>query len=95
MDVANVAYERWDTLLRYCYRREHRPDDVSRHGRAWIRSADPCGHLGIAMQLTNIARDAEDWERGPHSADELLAGGGFPLCVTRWVGRFPRPPLRP
>jgi 15-cis-phytoene synthase len=93
MDVANVAYERWDKLLRYCYRVAGTVGLMMCHvigvhaSEALIHAA----HLGIAMQLTNIARDVrEDWERGRlYLPDELLARSGFPV-LRRALGQpFP------
>jgi len=80
MDVHDTPYPDSDALLRYCYRVAgtvglmmchvmgvRRPEAVV-HG----------AHLGIAMQLTNIARDVlEDWARGRlYLPDGLLARHG-------------------
>jgi phytoene synthase len=93
MDVANVAYERWDTLLRYCYRVAGTVGLMMCHvmGVRGSEALTHAAHLGIAMQLTNIARDVrEDWERGRlYLPDELLARSGFP-ALRRALGQpFP------
>lgn len=82
MDVASVEYERWDTLLRYCYRVAGTVGLMMCHVMS-VRGSEAlihAAHLGIAMQLTNIARDVlEDWQRGRlYLPDELLAAAGFP-----------------
>jgi phytoene synthase len=62
-----VAYHSWDQLMRYCFR------VAGTVGLMMCRvmgTRDPAAEraaaaLGMAMQLTNIARDvAEDWQRG-------------------------------
>ena len=80
MDARGVTYERWDELIGYCFRVASTvglmmtrvmgcADDV-----AWLRAAD----LGVAMQLTNIARDVgEDARRGRvYLPASLLAEAG-------------------
>ena len=67
MDVAGADYRTAADLLLYCYRAA---GVVGRMmcpalGAADPRALRPAADLGIAMQLTNIARDvAEDWHRG-------------------------------
>jgi len=67
MDAAGTRYRTLDELLLYCHRVAGVVGLMMCHamGVADERSAVHAGHLGIAMQLTNIARDvAEDWSRG-------------------------------
>ncbi len=67
MDAAGTRYRTLDELLLYCHRVAGVVGLMMCHamGVADERAAVPAGHLGIAMQLTNIARDvAEDWSRG-------------------------------
>ena len=67
MDAAGQRYKTFDELLLYCHRVAGVVGLMMCHamGVADDRAAVHAGHLGIAMQLTNIARDvAEDWARG-------------------------------
>jgi len=67
MDAAGTRYRTLDELLLYCHRVAGVVGLMMCHamGVADERAAVHAGHLGIAMQLTNIARDvAEDWSRG-------------------------------
>ena len=59
MDVEGRVYHRFDDTLEYCYRggRRGRADDGTGHGRAATDILDRACDLGIAFQLTNIARD--------------------------------------
>jgi phytoene synthase len=84
MDAAGTAhYATWDDLLLYCFRVAStvglmmtRVMGVSREV-GWMRAAD----LGVAMQLTNIARDVgEDARRGRVY---------LPLSLCREVGLDP------
>ena len=52
----------------------------------------PAAHLGMGMQLSNIARDvAEDWDRGRlYLPEELLAAHGAPGLAKHLGGSFPR-----
>jgi len=84
MDAAGTArYATWDDLLIYCFRVAStvglmmtRVMGVS-HEVGWMRAAD----LGVAMQLTNIARDVgEDARRGRVY---------LPLALCREVGLDP------
>jgi phytoene synthase len=93
MDVQGARYPNVPQLLRYC----HRVAGVVglmmchamgvRRSRALLHAA----HLGIAMQLTNIARDVlEDWERGRlYLPADLLARHGAPRLETALGGRLP------
>ena len=92
MDVEFRRYETVDELLLYCYRVAGTVGLMMCHV---MEVADPralrhAAHLGMAMQLTNIARDVmEDWGRGhiylPDElvsatvADDLWARRGQPL----------------
>jgi phytoene synthase len=80
MDAEGATYERWDQLLRYCFRVASTVGLMMtrvmgyRGDVALLRAAD----LGLAMQLTNIARDVgEDARRGRvYLPAELLAEVG-------------------
>jgi phytoene synthase len=58
-----------------------------RRGEALVHAA----HLGIAMQLTNVARDVrDDWERGRlYLPDEILARHGAGGLARKLGGPFP------
>ncbi len=67
MDAAGTRYRTLDELLVYCHRVAGVVGLMMCHamGVADDRAAVHAGHLGIGMQLTNIARDvAEDWANG-------------------------------
>lgn len=67
MDVRGTRYETADELLLYCHRVAGVVGWMMCHALGVTNDAamTNAGHLGIAMQLTNIARDvAEDWHRG-------------------------------
>ena len=86
MDLVDTRYTSWEDLYRYCFRVASTVGlmmtRVMMEGRApseiradtWLRAAD----LGVAMQLTNIARDVgEDARRGRvYLPDELLFAVG-------------------
>ncbi len=81
MDVEGWRYEGIDDLLLYCYRVAGTVGLMMSHV---MGVSDPgalrhAAHLGIAMQLTNIARDvAEDWERGRlYLPEDLLRHAGI------------------
>jgi phytoene synthase len=87
MDVDGFRYRTWDELLLYCYRVAStvglmmcRVMDV-RDEQALDHAVD----LGIAMQLTNIARDVhEDWQRHRlYIPDALLCEHGLPQLRER------------
>jgi phytoene synthase len=67
MDARGVRYDRTEDLLLYCYRVAG-VVGLMMCSALEVRSEDAkpfAIRLGIAMQLTNIARDvAEDWSRG-------------------------------
>ncbi len=80
MDAAGTRYETIDDLLVYCHRVAGVVGLMMCHalGVCDERALPHAAHLGIAMQLTNIARDvAEDWSR-----DRLY-------LPTDWLGRIP------
>ncbi len=67
MDAAGTRYRTLDELLLYCHRVAGVVGLMMCHamGVADEQAVVHAGHLGVAMQLTNIARDvAEDWSRG-------------------------------
>ncbi|HEY2736659.1 MAG TPA: phytoene/squalene synthase family protein, partial [Polyangiales bacterium] len=84
MDAERVHYHSLDDLLRYAYRVAGTVGLMMCHvmgvrGSSALRHA---AHLGIAMQLTNIARDVgEDWARGRLYLPEalLVQSGGSAL----------------
>ena len=81
MDAAGQRYKTFDDLLLYCHRVAGVVGLMMCHamGVANDRAAVHAGHLGIAMQLTNIARDvAEDWAKGRLYLPIDWLGGGPP-----------------
>lgn len=67
MDASGFEYETWSDLLRYCYRVASTVGLMMCHvmGVRDAAALPHAAHLGVAMQLTNIARDVrEDWHRG-------------------------------
>ncbi|HEX9186750.1 MAG TPA: phytoene/squalene synthase family protein [Vicinamibacteria bacterium] len=76
MDADCRRYETLEDLLLYCYRVAGTVGLMMCHvmGVADPRGLRHAAHLGMAMQLTNIARDVlEDWGRGHvYLPDELL-----------------------
>ena len=67
MDVAGTRYHTESQLLVYCHRVAGVVGLMMCHalGVTDDLAGPPAGRMGIAMQLTNIARDvAEDWNRG-------------------------------
>lgn len=106
MDVEGTAYRTWDDLLDYCFNVAStvglmmtavmgHTAPPERHGEVMARAAD----LGVAMQLTNIARDVgEDARRGRVylPADLLAAHGTSAAEVLRLAasGAPPTPGLR-
>jgi phytoene synthase len=100
MDAESTHYRSWDDLLLYCYRVAGTVGLMMCHllGVSHERARRRAAHLGIAMQLTNIARDvAEDWERGRlYLPDELLAkhgAGGLSEALGRPLPRGALPAL--
>jgi 15-cis-phytoene synthase len=82
MDVEQVAYRNVPELALYAHRVAGVVGLMMCHvmGVRDPRALEHAAHLGIAMQLTNIARDVlEDWQRGRlYLPDELLAAHGAP-----------------
>ena len=67
MDAAGTRYQTLEELLVYCHRVAGVVGLMMCHalGVSNDRAGSHAGQLGIAMQLTNMARDvAEDWGRG-------------------------------
>lgn len=93
MDADRQVYATWDELLLYCYRVAGVVGLMMCHvlgvqERSALRHA---AHLGIGMQLTNIARDVlEDWQRGRlYLPDALLAEVGCGGLFTDLGRPFP------
>ena len=81
MDAAGTRYHTLDELLVYCHRVAGVVGLMMAHalGVSDDRAGVHADHLGIAMQLTNIARDvAEDWGRGRLYLPLGWVGGGPP-----------------
>jgi phytoene synthase len=80
MDAAGTRYATLDELIGYAWRVAGVVGLMMAHvfGVADDGALVHAAHLGIAMQLTNIARDVgEDWTRGRlYLPDELLAAHG-------------------
>lgn len=106
MDARGVCYGSWEELLGYCfnvaatvglmmtYVMGHRMQPA-RRGEVLLRACD----LGVAMQLSNIARDVgEDARRGRvYLPDELLAAHGLDaaqVLALGQAGQQPPPALR-
>lgn len=82
MDAAGVRYRTADELLVYCHRVAGVVGLMMCHalGAADAQALPHADHLGMAMQLTNIARDvAEDW------------GHGRLYVPEQWLAAVPRP----
>jgi phytoene synthase len=102
MDALGHMYSTWDDLLLYCYRVASTVGLMMCHvmGVSSEKALPHAIDLGIAMQLTNIARDVkEDWERDRlYLPDELLGEHGLPR-LREQVGQallpFHRDRLRP
>ena len=96
MDVERVAYRNVPELALYAHRVAGVVGLMMCHvmGVRDPRALEHAAHLGIAMQLTNIARDVlEDWQRGRlYLPDELLAAHGAAGLRERLMpqgGEFP------
>lgn len=93
MDASGARYESFDELLVYC----HRVAGVVGLMMAQVLGARRRGalihaaHLGIAMQLTNVARDVrEDWGLGRlYLPERWLAEAGAPRLRERLGEPFP------
>jgi phytoene synthase len=89
MDSGPVRYQSLPELMVYCYRVAGVVGLMMCHvmgvrDSAALRHA---AHLGMAMQLTNIARDVhEDWQRGrlylPHDILTACGAGDLPALGT-------------
>jgi phytoene synthase len=81
MDLDGVAYPDYPALDLYCWRVAGVVGLMMCHvmGVSDPSALRQAAHLGMAMQLTNIARDvAEDWQRGRlYLPDALLAAHGL------------------
>lgn len=99
MDVDEVRYERLDQLHLYGWRVAGVVGLMMSHvlGVSDDRALVPAAQLGLAMQLTNIARDvAEDWERGRlYLPDELLARHGLAGLADRLGRPLPADAVEP
>lgn len=93
MDALDFRYQSWDQLLLYCYRVASTVGLMMCHvmGVSDGVALRHAAHLGMAMQLTNIARDVqEDWQRGRlYLPSELLARHGVEWLESRLGGSFP------
>ena len=101
MDARGVGYGSWEDLLGYCfnvaatvglmmtYVMGHRMQPA-RRDEVLLRACD----LGVAMQLSNIARDVgEDARRGRvYLPDELLAAHGLSAAQVLALGQTGQPP---
>jgi phytoene synthase len=93
MDACDVRYATWEDLTRYCYRVAGTVGLMMCHVMG-VRRAEAlahAAHLGMGMQLTNIARDVlEDWGRGRlYLPDEVLSASGAPDLRARLGEAFP------
>jgi phytoene synthase len=94
MDAQGIEYATWSDLAQYCYRVAGTVGLMMCHvmgvdaDDALVHAA----HLGMAMQLTNIARDVgEDWRRGRlYLPDAALAAHGAPGLRARLGTPLPR-----
>ncbi len=97
MDADGTRYETWDDLLLYCHRVAGTVGLMMCHvlGVRDARALRHAAHLGIAMQLTNIARDVvEDWQRGRlYLPNELLRALGAEGVHRRLGQPLPRAAL--
>jgi phytoene synthase len=97
MDVEAARYETLDDLALYAHRVAGVVGLMMCHvmGVRKPSALEHAAHLGIGMQLTNIARDvAEDWQRGRlYLPDEMLrrhgAGGLRARLDAGGPGEFP------
>ncbi|HMP73901.1 MAG TPA: phytoene/squalene synthase family protein [Kiritimatiellia bacterium] len=91
MDVRGTRYRTVEDLDLYAYRVAGVVGLMMSHvlGVREEKALRPAAHLGMAMQLTNIARDvAEDWERGRlYLPDEMLAEAGMTADLAEELGK--------
>jgi phytoene synthase len=94
MDVQRFRYRSMDDLLRYAYRVAGTVGLMMCHVMGVRESAAlrHAAHLGIAMQLTNIARDVrEDWQRGRlYLPQDLLVQAGVSGLTPASEPELPR-----
>jgi phytoene synthase len=94
MDASGQTYASTDELLHYAFRVAGTVGLMMCHvfGVADSRAIVHAAHLGIAMQLTNIARDvAEDWQRRRlYLPGDLLGPELFSELRARLGGELPR-----
>ncbi len=101
MDARGVSYGSWEDLLGYCFNVAATVGLMmtyvmghcmppSRRDEVLLRACD----LGVAMQLSNIARDVgEDARRGRvYLPDELLAAQGLDAAQVLTLGQAGLPP---
>jgi phytoene synthase len=94
MDVSAERYQTQTQLLLYCYRVAGTVGLMMCHVMG-AKNADALAHgkdLGIAMQLTNIARDVlEDWSRERlYLPEDLMTESGAPGLQLSLGRPFPR-----
>ncbi len=97
MDVNGVSFEGTEQLLLYCHRVAGVVGLMMCHalGISDDKALSHAAHLGIAMQLTNIARDiAEDWQRGRRYLPAEWFAGGPPEPGSTWDDTAWSDPLR-
>lgn len=94
MDTLGFRYESLDQLLLYCYRVASTVGLMMCHvmGVSDSVALRHAAHLGMAMQLTNIARDVhEDWLRCRlYLPEELLAKHSVGFLARHVGSAFPR-----
>jgi phytoene synthase len=95
MDTQNVHYRTLEDVLLYAYRVAGVVGLMMCHvmGVREARALRHAAHLGMAMQLSNIARDVhEDWERGrmyiPESLLEANGAGGLDPSLGQSLPRY-------
>jgi phytoene synthase len=93
MDACGTAYASFADLVTYAYRVAGIVGLMMCHvmGVRDRRALVHAAHLGIAMQLTNVARDVhEDWRRGRlYLPDEMLERAGATQLRTRQREQLP------
>jgi len=94
MDAECRRYETLDELRLYCYRVAGTVGLMMCHvmGVSDRRALRHAAHLGMAMQLTNIARDVlEDWGRGHVYVPDELLGARAADALWRRLGESEPP----
>lgn len=99
MDAVGTEYDSVDRLLQYCFRVAGTVGLMMCHvlGVQASHAVRHAAHLGMAMQLTNIARDVlEDWERGRlYIPDTILEECGAPGLRSHLGESLPRAAASP